>query len=63
MNRVNLCPLELEAFCMGDEAIKMQIYVRLQVSGTEICSREGKEGTLWARGLTEGFMEKSDTYK
>ena len=22
-----------------------------------------EEGTLWARGLTEGFMENSDTYK
>lgn len=63
MKRVNLCPLESDAFCMGDEAIKMQIYVRLQVSGTEICSWEGEEGTLWARGFTEGFMENSDTYK
>ena len=43
MKRVNLCPLESEAFCMGDEAIKMQIYVRLQVSGTEICSWDGKK--------------------
>ena len=28
---------------MGDEAIKMQIYVRLQVSGTEIIAEKGKK--------------------
>lgn len=28
---------------MGDEAIKMQIYVRLQVSGTEIMAEKGKK--------------------
>ena len=53
MNRVNPCPLESEPFCMGDEAMRMQSYVRFQVSETELCRREGEEGTLWVRGVTE----------
>lgn len=60
MNSVNVCLLESEEFYTGDEAIKMQSCIRLQMNETKTSCRKEKEKTSWARGLTEVFMENSD---